>query len=380
MGKLRLAGIASAVLIAAQAQAADPIEVIAAFSLTGNQSALDVAAYDGAALAVDLINRDGGIDGRPIALIAVDTESRVDLVESKIGAALADHPVAIAGIGYSYSTEALHAGRLFQAAGLPFISSGATDPAVPQEVGDDLFYAAYGDDAQAEAMAAFVRDELKLGRAAVWIDESRLYTRTIGKFFQESFKRRGGTIDLVRSDKDTSGYIDFLDRLKTMSPPPEVIYAATQPASGATIIDQTRAAGIDVPLLSGDGWDDEAIVEASKRKALDEIYFTTHSFIGVDTPAMTAFVGAFTAKYDHAPTNAFAPLGFDTVNLLADAIRRAGSLDPASIRDALASTTAFEGVVGTIAYRPGKRVPVKAVPVIALDKGVETRRWLFTPN
>ncbi|MCP4383721.1 MAG: ABC transporter substrate-binding protein, partial [Hyphomicrobiales bacterium] len=129
------------------AQASEPIEIIAPFNLTGAASVLDAASYNGAALAVDLINQQGGIDGRHVVLVAVDTETDESVISSRIGEALSAHPGAIAGIGYSYSTEALDAGKLFQAAGLPFISPGATDPAVPAEVGDMMFYAAYGDDA-----------------------------------------------------------------------------------------------------------------------------------------------------------------------------------------------------------------------------------------
>ncbi|MCP4308640.1 MAG: ABC transporter substrate-binding protein, partial [bacterium] len=74
------------------------------------------------------------------------------------------------------------------------------------------------------------------------------------------------------------------------------------------------------------------------------------------------------------------PLGFDSVNLLADAIRRAGSTDPGDVQAALAATTDFEGVVGKIAYAPGNRVPKKPVAVIAVDNGKESLEWVGTPD
>jgi branched-chain amino acid transport system substrate-binding protein len=152
------------------------------------------------------------------------------------------------------------------------------------------------------------------------------------------------------------------------------------PRSAVPLIEQVRAAGIDVPLLSGDGWDDEEIVVASKRKDIKGIFFTTHRFFGVNTPGMKAFVKAFTRKFGEPPPNAFAPLGFDTINLLADAIERAGSAKPEAIRAALAKTRDFQGVVGKIAYAPGSRVPNKAVSVIRIDNGVETPVWTWTPQ
>ena len=142
------------------------------------------------------------------------------------------------------------------------------------------------------------------------------------------------------------------------------------------MIEQVRDGGIDVPLLSGDGWDDQAIIEASKRKGIENVYFTTHLFLGVDTPDMKEF----SAYKSSPPPNAFAPLGFDSVNLLATAIERAGSIQPDAVRTALANTRDFEGLVGKIAYSPGKRVPDKAVTVIKIDDGIEMLVWTWMPQ
>ncbi|WP_421723525.1 ABC transporter substrate-binding protein [Bauldia sp.] len=368
--------IAAAFIVSAgsAAQTAEPITVIGAFDLTGPASGLDVAAHNGAALAVDLINQAGGIDGRPIAFVTVNTESDFSVVASKVSATLAAHPEAVAGIGYTYSEEALLAGRVFQAAGLPFISPGATDPAVPGEVGDDMFYVAYGDDAQAEAMARFARDQLGASRAAVLINQKRDYTKTVGRFFTQSFQQLGGNIAYSQNVTGSDDYASFFAAVKETQA--DVIYAATLPVLGPTFIEAARDAGITLPLLSADGWDEDTIPAASKAKALTGIYFTTHRFIGVDTPAMKAFVDAYTAKFGAAPPNAFAPLGFDAVNLLDNAIDRAGSTDPTAIRNALATTTDFQGVVGKVAYTDDSRVPKKAVAVIAVDDGVESLRWV----
>ena len=68
---------------------------------------------------------------------------------------------------------------------------------------------------------------------------------------------------------------------------------------------------------------------------------------------MKEFSEAYKQKFGSPPPNAFAPLGFDSVNLLATAIERAGSIQPDAVRSALANTRDFEGLVGKIAYSPG---------------------------
>jgi branched-chain amino acid transport system substrate-binding protein len=360
--------------------AAEPIVVIASFNMTGPEAVLDAPCYRGAELAVEKLNAAGGVLGRPIQLVAIDTASDVDSTGSRVAAALKSHRTAVAGIGFTYSTYALDAGRVFQKAGLPFVTPGATAPDLPKRVGDNLFLAAYGDDAQALVMAKYARNELKVQRVALWMDKSRVYTRTVGAFFDKFFRQLGGTVDKRTYTADVTDFRDFIAAYKAANPKPEAIYAASMPRSAVPLIQQVRAAGIDVPLLSGDGWDDEDIVVASQRKNIKDIFFTTHRFLGVDTPAMKAFIKAYRQKLGTSPPNAFAPLGFDTVNLLADAIERAGSTKPEAIRDALAITRDFQGVVGKIAYAPGSRVPDKAVSVIRIDNGVETPVWTWTPQ
>jgi branched-chain amino acid transport system substrate-binding protein len=350
-------------------KADEPIVVIAAFNITGPEAVLDAPCYRGAELAVEKLNAAGGVLGRRIRLIAVDTASDARSTASKVQGALKSYPDAIAGIGFTDSTYALDAGRVFQKARLPFITPGATAPDLPKKVGDEMFLAAYGDDAQALVMAEYARNELKVRHVALWIDKSRVYTRTVGGFFDKFFRQRGGTIEKRTYTESVTDFRDFIAAFKAANPKPEAIYSASMPHSAVAVIAHVRAAGIDVPLLSGDGWNDEEIVVASKQKGIKQIFFTTHLFLGVDTPAMRAFVKAYTRKFGVPPPNAFAPLGFDTINLFADAIRRAGSIKPDAIRVALANTRDFQGVVGKIAYAPGSRVPIKAVSVIRIDKG-----------
>jgi branched-chain amino acid transport system substrate-binding protein len=372
--------ILGGIVMGAPVRAAEPIQVIAVFNLTGPDSALDVSAYDGARLAAEQINAHGGVLARPIELVTVDSASQTGKTAEKVAAALKRHPRAIAGVGFTDNTYALAAGPVFQAAGLPFISPGATGPKVPHQVGDDMFLIAYGDDAQAQVMARFARNELKLSRAAVWINEERDYTRTVGRIFAQAFEKLGGKVQVATFESHKTDFSKLIAEVQAREPRAQAIYAASLPSTAVALIGQVRAAGVEVPLLSGDGWDEKQIVELSKKERIGAIYFTTHRFLDVDTAEMKAFVAAYAKKYGEAPSDAFAPLGFDAVNLLANAIERAGSPKPSAIRSALAATTDFPGLVGDISYAANKRVPDKAVSVIRVDNGVETVLWTGRPK
>ena len=75
---------------------------------------------------------------------------------------------------------------------------------------------------------------------------------------------------------------------------------------------------------------------------------------------------AYQQAYGTPPENAFAALGYDTIGLIADAIRRAGAAEPAKIRDALAATQGYQGITGTISYPKDTRVPQKTVTLIGV--------------
>jgi branched-chain amino acid transport system substrate-binding protein len=362
------------------AHAAEPITVLAPFNLTGPQAVLGAPCYKGAELAVEKLNAAGGVLGRSIELIPIDTASEASRTTDELESALERYPKAAAGIGYTDSTYALDAGLVFQKAGIPFITPGATAPDLPQQVGSGMFLAAYGDDAQALAMAKYAWNELKLRYVALWVDDSSVYTRTVGGFFEEFFRNLGGTVDRRNFAAGVTDFGDLIASFKKADPKPQAIYGASMPRSAVSLIEQVRNAGVDVPLLSGDGWDDEAIVEASKNNGIKNIVFTTHLLLGVDTPGMKEFSEAYKQKFGSPPPNAFAPLGFDSVNLLAAAIERAGSIQPDAIRTALANTRDFQGLVGKIAYSPGKRVPDKTVAVIKIDDGVKTPVWTWMPQ
>jgi branched-chain amino acid transport system substrate-binding protein len=370
----------AAVMWTIWAQAAEPITVLAPFNLTGPQAVLGAPCFNGAELAVEKLNAAGGVLGRPIELIPIDTASDVSRTSIAVTSALERYPIATAGIGYTDSTYALDAGRVFQKAGIPFITPGATAPDLPHQVGSGMFLAAYGDDAQALAMAKYAWNDLKVRNVALWVDETSVYTRTVGGFFEEFFRNLGGTVDRRNFAAEVTDFGDLIAAFKKADPKPQAIYGASMPRTAVSLIEQVRDARIDVPLLSGDGWDDEAIVDASRRNGIENIYFTTHLFLGVDTPGMKEFTEAYKQKFGSPPPNAFAPLGFDSVNLLATAIERAGSTQPDAIRTALANTRDFQGLVGKIAYSPGKRVPEKPVAVIKIDDGAEMLVWTWMPQ
>lgn len=135
-----------------------------------------------------------------------------------------------------------------------------------------------------------------------------------------------------------------------------------------------------MPIISGDGFDTQLISTMPGPELANNVWFSTHTYLADDRPEVAQFIEDYTAEYGHAPENSFAPLGYDAVKLLADAITRAGSAEPAAIRDALAGTRDFPAVTGTISYTRESMVPPKPISIVELQGGEFSVKEIWRPE
>ncbi len=361
-----------------QGAAEDVIKLGALYNVTGAQASLDGPSLNGAKLAVKEINEAGGLLGKKVELVSVD--GKTDQTASTNGASrLIEVDKVSAIIGFSDSNYALAAGPIAQAAQVPFVTSGATLPSLPDQVGDYFFMAAFGDDAQAYAIADYAIEEMGAKTAYVLKDTAMDFTMNLAAFFEERFKAANGEDSIVLEDTFKTGDQDYsaqITRLKASGLNPDVLFVSSGPSDCGPIVKQLRDAGIDIPVISGDGFDTPLLVELGG--GAKDVWFSTHTCLNSEDAKVRNFVEAYKAEYGNEPENGFAALGYDAIYLLADAIERAGSADPSAIRDALDATRGFEAVTGTISYENG-RCPVKSVSILKVEDGVFTFIKEVTP-
>jgi branched-chain amino acid transport system substrate-binding protein len=340
-----------------------PITLGGLFNLTGRQANLDVPASRGAQLAVEQANRSGGVLGRQVQLLLVDGQSDLKAVVDKTRELLAMHPRLAALLGFSDSDFVLATAPLAAKQRLPFVTSGATSPRLTREVPAYLFMACFGDNEQAAAGAEFAASDLKARTAFVIYDESTEYTRLLQQYFTTRFQELGGKVvgTLAFSPEN-------VDRLPLEAARADVIFLSAGPQEAKIGARRLRELGLDAPILGGDGYDSD--VWASPPE-IEDVYFTSHVFLGQSNtrPEVVKFRQDFLARYPEARPDAFAALGYDTVNLLLAAARKAGSSDPEAVRAALAGTSGFQGVTGTISFDGNSRIPSKSVSVLRIVKG-----------
>lgn len=378
MKKFLAAALAVAAMTGA-AMAQDPIRIGALYNLTGGMSSLDGPSLKGAQLAVKQINAAGGLLGRPVELIAPD--GRTDQQETAKNAQRVLSEGIVAGIGQSDTTFVMAGAPLFQEAGIPFVTSGATHPELPAWVGDNMFMTPFGDDDQSYAIADYAYDRLGARRVVVWTDQSMDFTKALSKFFIERFTARGG--EIVAEDSFMMGDTDFsaqIARLAAVDPAPDAVFVSAIPQEAGLSVKQIREAGLTLPIVSGDGFDTELVTTVPGPELANDVYFSTHTYRADDRPEVLKFIEDYKAEYGIEPENAFAPLGYDAMMLVADAITRAGSAEPAAIRAALAETRGFKGVTGEISYTRESMVPPKPVSIISVKNGVYKVEEIWRPE
>lgn len=324
--------------------------------LSGRTSSFGQSTKNGVEMAADEINKAGGINGRQVQIITEDDQGEPNKAATVVTKLINQDKVQ-AILGEVASSNSLAAAPKAQEAKVPMISPSSTNPAVTQ-VGDYIFRVCFIDPFQGEVMAKFAATNLKAKRAAILYDFNADYSRGLYQFFKKSFTQMGGQI--VSEQSYTQGDRDFSGQLTAIrSATPDVIYVPGYYGEVGVIANQTKQLGIKAPLLGGDGWDAPQLWQLGGA-ALNGDYISNHYSVDDPAPAIQKFVADYNARFKALP-DALAALGYDSMKVLADAIKRAGGTESVKLRDAIAQTANFPGVTGSITIDPERNAKKPAV-------------------
>jgi branched-chain amino acid transport system substrate-binding protein len=342
-------------------------------SMTGNTAHFGQDTDKAARLAVEQLNAAGGVVGKKLRIVTLDT--RGDGAEAANAVTrLIDVEKATAILGEVASSLSLQGGPIAQRRKIPMVSPSSTNPKVTQ-IGDYIFRVCFIDPFQGKVMAIFARQTLKLDKIAILKDVKNDYSIGLADAFQKSFVAAGGTIAVEQSY--SAGDTDFSAQLTAIkSSGAQAIWVPGYYAEVGAIARTAARLGVKVPLLGGDGWDAPELFTIG-GEALNGSYFSNHFAPDQASAQAQKFVADFKAKYGQEPTGLGA-LGYDGVMVIADAIKRAGKVDPSAIRDALAATKGYEAVTGKITMDKDRN-PEKSVVVLKIDGGKAKYEALVNP-
>jgi branched-chain amino acid transport system substrate-binding protein len=333
-------------------------------SLTGKEATFGVSSHEGTVLGVEQLNASGGVLGRKLELLTEDDLSKAGEPATAVNKLISrDGVVAI--LGEVASSRSLEAAPICQQSQIPMISPSSTNPKVT-ETGDYIFRVCFIDPFQGTVMANFATKTLKAKKVAIFTDVKSDYSIGLTKFFKQGFLANGGQIiselDYSGGDKDFKAQ---LTEIKSAGP--DAVFVPGYYTDVALICIQAKQLSLTAPLFGGDGWESDQLVKIG-QDAVEGDYFSTHYAPDEDTPQSKSFVAAYEKRYGGKVPDAMAALGYDSVMILSDAIKRAGATDGPKIRDALAATKDFACATGTTSIN-AQRDAVKPAVIIQVKEG-----------
>lgn len=257
-----------------------PIKIAAVKGFTGLLAGFDGPPTVAAQFAIDDINKAGGIGGRQVELIKVDTKTKVEnggpaLLQAKQQGA----SFIIAPCDFDFGAPVAIAA---QAAGIPAMSDCAGAPAFgKQGIGDLAFTMGMAGPSEGAALAEWAFKTKKLRSAYILRDTTLEYHKQVCKAFQDRWKALGGKIAGADTFKnDDPSVASQIGRLQGSSA--DTAMFCSFPPGGASALRQIRAAGVDMPILASNSFDGETWKKAVPKAS--NFYYTNYGALGGDDP------------------------------------------------------------------------------------------------
>ncbi len=359
---------------------ADTIKVGANLEMTGGSASYGISSKNAIELAFKEINEKGGINGKQLELVVADNKSEAAEATNAMQKLVSQDNV-VAVIGPNLSSSVIAASAINNSAKVLDIAPMATNPyvTVDQASGktkDFNYRTCFIDPFQGTVMAKFATAELGVGNAAVLIDNSSDYAKGLAQFFKENFVKEGGAVTAEESylQKDTD-FKATLTKIKATNP--DFLYVPGYYQEVGLIVKQARELGMNMPIAGGDGWDSAKMPEIAGAAALNNTYFSSLYSPEDSSDINKNFVAAYENAYGQKP-DVFAALSYDSALLVAEAIKNAGSTEPAKISEAMAKINGFSGVSGSVTF-DDKHNPVKSAVILEYKDGAQSLKTKINP-
>ncbi|MCR4675914.1 MAG: ABC transporter substrate-binding protein [Sphaerochaetaceae bacterium] len=334
-----LVAVAAAFAGGSNESAASEVKIGFIGPLTGDYANYGVRCYQAVQLAVNEANAAGGINGKQITLIAEDSEGASDKALAGFEK-LVNNDKVCAIVGAVLTGETLAVAEKAQEEGVLLISPSASADGVT-DIGDFIFRTTPNDGLQGKVAGYYFAQVLGVKNLGVLYAKND-YSQGLYEGMKEAFEAAGGKIALAETcmvgDKDFKTQLTKLRNANV-----DAVYIPNYTVEMAQQLEQAAQLGMSMQFLSGDGFTDAQIYSLAGDYTNGVIY--TGPTPGKEN---AAFVSNFKKAFDVDP-GTFSTNAYDAANIVIAAIAKAGT-DRTAIRNAVAATKDYEGVLGTINF------------------------------
>jgi branched-chain amino acid transport system substrate-binding protein len=325
---------------------------------TGELSEYGLKTLIGAQLAAEEINASGGINGEPLEVLHYNTSGSIAETLNAVDKFISEGVAAI--IGSPTGEVTFSASKKLNDHQTILISAGTR-----RRIGDTgpyMFRNTLSDDDAVNELIDYCINKANIKNFALISSMSNDYSITLTALFKKAILiNSGGNVveDVFLWSENTANIakedssIEFqVGKIKSKSPD-AVVYTG-DPLEGIKIAKEIRRQGIKSPLIGGEELITENFIKDGKDAIIGTIVYS--GFYGDSKlPHIKGFVDSYKKKYGTYPDR-IAALGYDALNMIAEAIRKAPSMRPTHIRDSLAGIKDFSGVTGMTSFTANKEV------------------------
>ena len=343
--------------------------------LTGDLSALGKGIQHSVELAVKQANDSNAIPGWKLEVVPVDDEAKADV--GKNGATkLASDDGVVAVVGNLNSSVSQQTQPVFAAANITQISPANTNPTLTRGASLDkrqyptYFRTCTTDLVQGAFAAKFLKDQ-GITKVAT-IHDKKTYGQGLVNAFTENFKAAGGTIVAAETiNPDESNYNAVVSKVAP-SAPQAVYYGGEYPQAGP-LSQQMKAAGLNVPLMGGDGIYDPKYIQLAGATSNGDLATS----VGGPTDSTAAgkkFLADYTAAAFAEPAAAYGGYSYDAANAIINGLKvsLASAKDAKSAREATIAAVvkvSFDGVTGQVKFDEFGDTLAKVITGYKVDAG-----------
>jgi branched-chain amino acid transport system substrate-binding protein len=346
-------------------------------NVSGDAAPWGLAETNGAKLAVEEINKAGGILGKQIEYVVGDARGNatdgVNAVKKLI-----EQDKVVCVIGSNFSGINIATGPICESLKVPQIGSFSTNPKVTVDEKGNVrpysFRICFIDPYLGSVLADYAVNKLGKKRAAVLYEVTSDYSVGVTEYFENKVKSLGG--EVVAKQAFKTGDVEFRPQLSEIKQKnPEVLMLPLAMYKDIAIIaKQTRELGMnDVTIIGGDGYANAMLDMAGQE--LQGSFWVTH--FSYEDPEMAKFLEKYVAKYGDKNPEVNAGMGYDLIYFVADCIKRAGKAEGPAIRDAIESAKDVKLTHATITMDPKTHNPLNKSAAVLKVEGKEIR-WVET--
>jgi branched-chain amino acid transport system substrate-binding protein len=338
---------AAAAPAAAPAPAVETVKIGHVAPLTGEIAHLGKDNENGARLAVDEINDAGGIKvgDKTVKLELVAEDDKADPKEGTLAAQKLVDAGVVAVVGHLNSGTSIPASKIYSDANITQISPSATNPKYTEQGFKTTFRVVANDNQQGAVLANYAIDSLKAKTIAI-VDDRTAYGQGLADVVERVAKEKG--LNVVAREFTNDKATDFNAILtKIRAKKPDVVMYGGMDATAGPMAKQMKQLGMKTKLLAGDGVCSPEFI----KLAGDAADLLTCSMAGEAVEKLAKgedFKAKYKAKFNE-DVQVYSPYSYDAVYVIADAMKRAGKDDRASITAAMPDTN-YAGLTGQIAF------------------------------